>query len=30
MTFGFDERLDADWIYAADFAANSNAAYLGS
>ena len=24
MTFGFAERLDADWIYAADFAAHSN------
>jgi DnaJ domain len=30
MTLGFDERLDADWIYAADFAAHSNAVYLGS
>ena len=30
MTFGLGERLDADWIYAADFAAHSNAVYLGS
>ena len=30
MTFGFAERLDADWIYAADFAAHSDAVYLGS
>lgn len=30
VTFRFDERLDADWIYAADFAAHSNAVYLGS
>jgi hypothetical protein len=30
MAFGFGERLDADWIYAADFAAHSNAVYLGS
>jgi curved DNA-binding protein CbpA len=30
VTFGFDERLDADWIYAADFAAHPNAVYLGS
>jgi DnaJ domain len=30
LTFGFDERLDADWICAADFAARSNAVYLGS
>ena len=30
MTFGFAERLDADWIYAADFAAYSNKVYLGS
>jgi curved DNA-binding protein CbpA len=30
MTFGFGERLDADWLYAADFAAHSNAVYLGS
>jgi hypothetical protein len=27
-TFVFDRRLDADWIYAADFAARSNAVYL--
>ena len=30
MSFGFDERFDADWIYAADFAGCSNAVYLGS
>ncbi len=30
MTFGFAERLDADWIYAGDFAAYSNKVYLGS
>jgi hypothetical protein len=30
MAFGFGERLDADWIYAANFAAHSNAVYLGS
>ena len=30
MAFGFGERFDADWIYAADFAACSNAVYLGS
>jgi DnaJ domain len=30
VTLGFDERLDADWIYAADFAAHSNTIYLGS
>jgi len=30
MAFGFGERLDADWIYAADFAAHSNSVYLGS
>ncbi len=30
MTFRFGERFDADWIYAADFAAHSNAVYLGS
>jgi len=30
MSFGSDERFDADWIYAADFAAYSNAVYLGS
>jgi hypothetical protein len=30
MTCGFGERLDADWIYAADFAAHSDAVYLGS
>jgi hypothetical protein len=30
MAFGFGEQLDADWIYAADFAAHSNAVYLGS
>lgn len=30
MAFGFAERLNADWLYAADFAAHSNAVYLGS
>jgi len=30
MSFGFDERFDADWIYAVDFAGCSNAVYLGS
>ena len=30
MTLGLGQRLDADWIYAADFAAHSNAVYLGS
>ena len=30
MTFGFGEQVYADWIYAADFAACSNAVYLGS
>ncbi len=30
ISFGFGERLDADWIYAADFAAYSNKVYLGS
>src|SRR5208283_2396468 len=30
MTFGFGEQFDADWIYGADFAAYSNAVYLGS
>jgi hypothetical protein len=30
ITFGFGDRLDADWLYAADFAAHSNAVYLGS
>jgi hypothetical protein len=30
MTFGFGERFETDWIYAADFAAHSNAVYLGS
>jgi hypothetical protein len=30
IAFGFGERLDADWIYAGDFAAHSNAVYLGS
>ena len=28
--FGFGEQIYADWIYAADFAAYSNAVYLGS
>jgi hypothetical protein len=30
ITFGFGLGLDADWIYAADFAADSNAVYVGS
>ena len=30
MSFGFGEQFDAGWIYAADFAAYSNAVYLGS
>ena len=30
FTFGFGEQIYADWIYAADFAAYSNAVYLGS
>jgi len=30
MTFGFGEQFEADWIYAADFAAYSNSVYLGS
>ncbi len=30
IRFGFGVGLDADWIYAADFAAHSNAIYLGS
>ncbi len=30
ITFGFGERFGTDWIYTADFAAHSNAAYLGS
>jgi hypothetical protein len=30
ISFGFGEGLDADWIYGADFAAHSNAVYLGS
>jgi len=30
ITFGFGAGLEADWIYAADFATHSNAVYLGS
>src|ERR1035441_2971948 len=30
ITFGFGVGLEADWIYAADFAAQSNAIFLGS
>ena len=30
FTFGYGEQICADWIYAADFAAYSNAVYLGS
>jgi hypothetical protein len=30
ITFGFGAGFDADWIYAADFAGDSNAVYLGS
>ncbi len=30
MTFGSSEQIYADWIYAADFEAYSNAVYLGS
>jgi hypothetical protein len=30
VRFGFGVGLDADWIYVADFAADSNAVYLGS
>src|SRR5271163_3124727 len=30
IRFGFGVGLDADWIYAADFAGPSNAVYLGS
>jgi hypothetical protein len=30
INFGFARGFDADWIYAADFAAHSNAVYLGS
>jgi hypothetical protein len=29
ISFGFGAGFDADWIYAADFAADSNAVYLG-
>jgi hypothetical protein len=30
MSFGFGAQFDADWIYAGDFDAYSNAVYLGS
>jgi len=30
VTFGFGAGWDADWVYAADFAADSNAVYMGS
>jgi hypothetical protein len=30
LSFGFAERLNADWLYAGDFAAHSKTVYLGS